>query len=224
MTLRRAYSASYNTSLLWHDYASWAVTFNGAKCTMQNFCFCFNALSCKVVIFVLKGETENESWSTTPPLTMFLFWNYNCCIQRHYIQMFSCNQNIGKSYSFFWRVRNAAKRDYQLRHICPSTRMELGFGWSQFGKSCISGPFTAVCRKNSNLVKWDSNISHFIWRLSLLTMIIAEFFLEWEKSSDLRCRENKNTHFMSNIFFPRKSYSLQDNYEKYNSRDRPYMM
>ena len=57
---------------------------------MQNFCFCFNALSCKVVIFVLKGETENESWRTTPPLTKFLFWNYNCCIQRHYYVEIKC--------------------------------------------------------------------------------------------------------------------------------------
>jgi hypothetical protein len=108
--LRRAYSRSYNTSLLWHDYASWAVTSNGANCTTQNFCFCFNALDCKVITFVLKGETENESCRTTPPLTIFLFWHYNCCVQCQYVQMFSCNQNIRKSYNFKARSQSCKTR------------------------------------------------------------------------------------------------------------------
>jgi len=33
--------------------------------------------------------------------------------------------------------------------------------------------------------------------------------------SDKSCRENQNIHFVSSKFFPRKSYLLWDNVEKY---------
>jgi hypothetical protein len=31
---------------------------------------------------------------------------------------------------------------------------------------------------------------------------LAEFFLEWETFQKKKCRENKNTHFVLNNFFP----------------------
>ena len=69
--------------------------------------------------------------------------------------MFKCSHiiKISGRVTNFRRVRKAAKRDYQLRHIRPFIRIKLGFQWTQFGKSCILGPSTAVYRENSNFVE-----------------------------------------------------------------------
>jgi hypothetical protein len=104
---------------------------------MQNFCFCFNALGCKVITFVLEGENESESCRTTPTLTIYIYilsdftnLDFNVIIfkRSHVIK-------ISGRVTVFRCVRKAAKRDYQLRHVCPPTRMEqLGFCWMHFGK------------------------------------------------------------------------------------------
>jgi len=43
---------------------------------------------------------------------------------------------------------------------------------------------------------------------------IAQFFLEWENVSNKSCRENQNTHFVSNNLLS-KIVPLWDNVEKY---------
>ena len=55
-------------------------------------------------------------------------------------------------------------------------------------------------------------------------ILSCSFLLRMRNVSDKRFRDNRNTHFVFNNFFPRKSCRLWDNVEKYcRARHRPQM-
>jgi hypothetical protein len=98
----------------------------------------------------------------------------------------------------FRRVRKAAKRDYQLRHLCPSTHMEqLGFRWTHFVKIVYWDPFIEVCRENSKFVEAEQQHKALYMKTKYTCDDNRLIFPGMRKSSDQRRTENRNTHLMS---------------------------
>ena len=54
----------------------------------------------------------------------------------------------------FIRIRKIAKSDNQLRHVCPSVRMEqLGSHWTDFYEILIFEYFSEICREIASFIK-----------------------------------------------------------------------
>jgi hypothetical protein len=108
-----------------------------------------------------------------------------------------------------------------LASSCPSVRphgtnrLPLdGFSWN-----LIYEDFSKLCRGNSSVIK----IGQPEWVLYMKTdihfwlyIVCRSFLLRMRNVSDIRCRENQNTHFVvSNHPPPPKLVLLWDNVEKY---------
>jgi hypothetical protein len=129
-------------------------------------------------------------------------------------------QNFESNCSISWVsnfrcVRKNAKSNYQLRHVRPSVRMELGSHWTDFYESWYLSSLRN-CRKKSNFVKiWRE---WFILHEDRFTFMTASrlILLRMWNVPDKICSKNQNTHSMlSKFFLFRKSCSLWDNVEKY---------
>ena len=73
-------------------------------------------------------------------------------------------QNI--HFTIFRRIRKIAKSDYQLRHVCPSVRMEqLGSNWTDFDEIRFLKIFRKSAHKIQFSLKSDKNNRYFRWRL-----------------------------------------------------------
>jgi hypothetical protein len=66
---------------------------------------------------------------------------------------------------YFRRVRKTAKREYQLRHVCPSVRMEqLGSRWTDFHEILYLSIFQTYVEKIQVSLKSDKNNGYFTCR------------------------------------------------------------
>jgi hypothetical protein len=63
--------------------------------------------------------------------------------------------------------------------------------------------FKILLRKNKFSLKSDNNNGYFTWRLCKFMIISRWVILRMRSVSDKSCRENQNTHFMFNNFFPK---------------------
>jgi hypothetical protein len=89
------------------------------------------------------------------------------------------------------RDRNIAKSDYQLRHVCPSTRMsQLGSHRTDFHEIWY---FWQSAEKIQVSLKPDNNNVY-------ITCTIWRWILKMRNVSDKSRRENQNTHVMFNNF------------------------
>jgi hypothetical protein len=85
-----------------------------------------------------------------------------------------------------------------------------------------SGLLSASAGKDQALFNSDKLSGTLPEYLCTFTIIPCRILPEKEKSSDKSCRENQNTHFMSNTCHP-KFCILRGNYEKRAQTDRPQM-
>jgi len=66
------------------------------------------------------------------------------------------------------------------------------------------------------LLKSDKNNRYFTWRL-LYIVTVSRWIILWMRNvSDESCRENQNTHFISNNFYP-KIMQFMGQCEKYGT-------
>jgi hypothetical protein len=72
-----------------------------------------------------------------------------------------------------------------------------------------------VCRETSSFIKSGKNNRYCTWRPVCIYDKISLSSSKKNRRFRQSCRENKNTHFMSNTFFSRKSCRLWGNVEKY---------
>jgi len=104
------------------------------------------------------------------------------------------------------------KKDSQLRHVCLSVRQRTTnqFPLQEFWLNFIFEYISKICWENSSFVIiWQGNQVLYAKITKHLWSYPAKFF------SDESCRENQNTHFMSNNFFPPKIVCcLRDNAKK----------
>ena len=106
--------------------------------------------------------------------------------------------------------------------VCPSVHMEQRFSkWTDFREIWKFEYFSKNLSRKFKFVKnWQEYLVAYV--KTYVPMYLGTFMkicrsvLRMRNVSERRCRENQNTHFMSNYFFPpRKSFSLLDNVEKY---------
>ena len=102
------------------------------------------------------------------------------------------------SLCLFRRVRKSAESDRQLRHVCPSVRMEqLGSHRTGFSRNLIFRVFFENLSRKFNFRRTMTSVTYH--GLSTKTYIhlwqdLAEFFLEWETFQT----KHQNTHFVFN--------------------------
>jgi hypothetical protein len=96
---------------------------------------------------------------------------------------------------FLRRVRRIAKSNYQLRHVCPSVRMEqLASNWMDLHEIWYLGIFRKSVEKIQVSLKSHKN---FTWRPIHILIISRSFLLRKRNVSDTSCKENQNTHFVN---------------------------
>jgi hypothetical protein len=115
----------------------------------------------------------------------------------------------------FKRVRKITKKRLlasSCLSLCPSARLS-----APAGRICMLFDiwvfFDNLLRRIQVSLKSEKNNGYITSRH--FWSYLARFFLEWEIFSDKICRENQNTRFMFNNFFPQKSCRLWDNVAKY---------
>jgi hypothetical protein len=84
--------------------------------------------------------------------------------------------------------------------------------WNTFLWNCMPGTFIKYVEKIWVWLKSDKNIGHVTWRpKDMIDNILLNSF--WKRRVfDKCCRENQNTHFVSNMFSHKNLHYLQDNY------------
>jgi hypothetical protein len=115
--------------------------------------------------------------------------------------------------TLFRHVRKTSKSDYQLRHVSPSvrphgtTRLPLdGFSWTlcRFWWNWIVEYVSKILQENLSFIKNLTRITDTLHKDLCTFMIISRWFLlRIRNVSDKSCRENQNTNFMFNNFFPK---------------------
>jgi hypothetical protein len=99
------------------------------------------------------------------------------------------------------RSKNCEKRI--LAWSCPSVRMEqFGFHWTDFDWTW----YLTFCRKSVGKIQSDCNPTRITGTLreEVFTFMTESDLILLRKGNilDESCRENRNTHFMFNNFFP----------------------
>ena len=130
---------------------------------------------------------------------------------------------------YFRRLRKIAKRDYQLRHFCPSVYPYIiaiyssAVMWRIFVKFDIWVYFENLCRKFK--FHWNRRrIAGTLHEDQYTFVISGSVFLRMRNFSDKSCTENQNTHFVfNNFFFPENHAVYEIMWKNVVERGRPQM-
>jgi len=109
--------------------------------------------------------------------------------------------------TILWRVCKIEKSDRYLHHIRPWVRPSVRtHGKTRFTNTRIFMQFyiwyfLKICREYSSFIKilQEHRVLYVKTNVSFWSNL-SQFFLEWGLFQTI-CRENQNTHFMSNNFF-----------------------
>jgi len=118
------------------------------------------------------------------------------------------NHSIGLQ-QIFRRVRKIAKSDYSLRHVCPSVRPSVRlFEWNNSHRTAFYKMFyMSIFRECFEKIQFHYNMVRITGTLHehqyKVLIISGTFLLRIRNISDKSCRENRNTYFTLNNFFPK---------------------
>jgi len=163
----------------------------------------------------------DNNWSLSP-VTLLLFtaggfW-FRYLTVNYLTNPLICLDVITKLYStlhrltywqIFRRVRQIARGDYQLRHVCPSVSVisfvhlfswlpQKGFLWNY-----LLSIFRKIFQGDSSFIISDENNVYFTLHQYTFMILSRSFLLKIKNISKKICRENQNTHFMFNNVFSR---------------------
>ena len=116
----------------------------------------------------------------------------------------------------FRAVSKIDKRDYRLRHVCclcvcpyGTTRLPLdGLPWHLLLQHLFF--FFKSVGKNDVSLKSDQNNGYFTWIPVYIYDNIWLIILRMRNVSNKICRENQNTQFMFNDFFPPENRAVYE--------------
>ena len=95
----------------------------------------------------------------------------------------------------------------------PVRMQHFGFHRTEFNEIGNLIIFGKSVEKIQDSLKYDKSNGYFTRRYTFM-VVSSSVLLRMRNFSYKLCRENQNTHFIFN-FFPRKSFCLRDNVEKY---------
>ena len=133
-----------------------------------------------IVLLIVLRQNRIFVWKGIFMTDSALFFTAECWVIRH--------------------VRKFATSDYSLRHVSASVRMEeLGSHWTDFHEIWY---FSTL--RNFNFHSILTRITGTLHEDRYTFMIISHWIrLRMRNVSDKICRENQNTHFIFNNFFPK---------------------